>query len=57
MRYSPADISAQAAIDIMEKENASLTDRPRSIAAGEVMSGDKRILMVGHGERYRKLRK
>lgn len=47
----------QAAIDIMEKENAYLVDRPRVIAAGEVMSGDKRILLVRHGERFRKLRK
>ena len=47
----------QAAIDIMEKENASLVDRPRAIAAGEILSGDKRILLVGQGERWRKLRK
>ncbi|KAH8113419.1 cytochrome P450 [Phellopilus nigrolimitatus] len=47
----------QAAIDILEKENASLVDRPRSISAGETMSGDKRILLIGQGERFRKLRK
>ncbi|PAV20692.1 cytochrome P450 [Pyrrhoderma noxium] len=47
----------QAAIDIMEKENAYLVDRPRNIAAGEILSGDKRILLIRHGERFRKLRK
>lgn len=41
----------------MEKENASLVDRPDSIAAGKIMSGDKRILLIGQGERFRKLRK
>ena len=41
----------------MEKENAALVDRPDSIAAGKVMSGDKRILLIGQGERFRKLRK
>ncbi|THH11537.1 hypothetical protein EW145_g596 [Phellinidium pouzarii] len=47
----------QAAIDIMEKENASLADRPRIISAGEIMSGGKRMLMVGSGERFKKMRK
>ena len=47
----------KAAIDIMEKENASLVDRPRAIAAGEILSGDMRILLLGRGERWRKLRK
>ncbi|KAL5527311.1 hypothetical protein ACEPAG_6102 [Sanghuangporus baumii] len=47
----------QAAIDIMEKQGAFLVDRPRSIAAGEILSGDKRILIVRHGDRFRKLRK
>ena len=49
--------SFQAATDIMEKENAALVDRPDSISAGKVMSGDKRILLIGQGERFRKLRK
>lgn len=57
LRASFAKNSIQAAIDIMEKENASLVDRPRTIAAGEIFSGDKRILLVGQGERWRKLRK
>lgn len=47
----------QPAKDILEKENASLNDRPRSIAAGKVLSGDKRILLVGQGMRFQKLRK
>ena len=41
----------------MEKEGAALVDRPHSISAGEIMSGGMRILLVGQGERYRKLRK
>ena len=41
----------------MEKQNSALVDRPRSIAAGEIVSGDKRTLLVGQGERLKKLRK
>ncbi|OAX30774.1 cytochrome P450, partial [Rhizopogon vinicolor AM-OR11-026] len=47
----------QAAMDIMEKEGASLVDRPRSIAAGEMLSGGMRILMARSGDRFRRLRK
>jgi hypothetical protein len=32
-------------------------DLVQSIMAGETMSGDKRILLVGYGERWRRLRK
>lgn len=41
----------------MEKEGASLVDRPRSIAAGEMLSGGMRILMARSGDRFRRLRK
>lgn len=41
----------------MQKNGAELADRPLSIAAGEIMSGGKRTLLVGAGERLRKLRK
>ena len=41
----------------MEKENAFLADRPRSIAAGEILSGGKRILLTGSGDKFRRLRK
>ncbi|OCH89087.1 cytochrome P450 [Obba rivulosa] len=47
----------QAAQEIMTKHSLDLADRPRTIAAGEVMSGNMRILLVGAGERMRKLRK
>jgi cytochrome P450 len=41
----------------MEKEGASLVDRPRSIAAGEMLSNGMRITMARYGERFRRLRK
>ena len=47
----------QAAIDIMEKENASLADRPHNISAGEIMSGNKRTLLMGQGDGFKKFRK
>ncbi|KDQ65052.1 hypothetical protein JAAARDRAFT_146391, partial [Jaapia argillacea MUCL 33604] len=47
----------QAATDIMEKEGASLVDRPRSISGGETLSGGMRTLLVGAGDRLRKLRR
>ena len=41
----------------MEKEGSVLADRPRMIGASEFLSGDKRIALVGTGERFRRLRK
>jgi hypothetical protein len=41
----------------MEKEGGSLVDRPRSIAAGEMLSNEMRITMARYGERFRRLRK
>ncbi|KAG2038135.1 cytochrome P450 [Suillus americanus] len=49
--------SVEAAADIMEKEGGSLVDRPRSIAAGEMLSNGMRILMARSGDRFRRLRK
>ncbi|KAJ7217488.1 cytochrome P450 [Mycena haematopus] len=46
-----------AAVEIMEKEGASVADRPSSIAAGDTLSGGMRTLLIGTGERLRKLRK
>jgi cytochrome P450 len=40
----------------MEKKGGSLIDRPRSIAAGEMLSRGMRILMAS-GDRFRRLRK
>lgn len=47
----------QEAIDIMEKEGASLVDRPTSISAGETLSGGMRVLLTPAGERFKKLRR
>ncbi|KAH7922012.1 cytochrome P450 [Leucogyrophana mollusca] len=47
----------QAAWEIMEKEGGALVDRPRSIAAGEILSGGMRILLERSGERFRRLRR
>ncbi|KAG2109037.1 cytochrome P450 [Suillus discolor] len=49
--------SIEAAIDIMEKEGASLVDRPRSIAAGEMLSNGMRVVLARYGDRLRRLRK
>ncbi|KAK2467459.1 hypothetical protein APHAL10511_000314 [Amanita phalloides] len=47
----------QAAIDIMEKEGSNTYDRPRSIAAGETLSGGMRLLITPAGERFKKMRR
>ncbi|KAF5389652.1 hypothetical protein D9757_004118 [Collybiopsis confluens] len=47
----------QAAIEIMEKHGADLADRPASIAAGDTLSGGMRILLMRHGETFKKLRR
>ncbi|KAK0222504.1 cytochrome P450 [Armillaria nabsnona] len=47
----------QAAVDIMEKEGASLVDRPRSISAGETLSGGMRTLLTPAGDRFKKMRR
>ncbi len=54
---SPRDHYSQAACDIMEKEGASLVDRPRSIAAGDTLSGGMRVLLTPAGQRLKRLRK
>ncbi|PBK80872.1 cytochrome P450 [Armillaria gallica] len=49
-RYEPA-------LEIMEKENAILQDRPRSIALQETMCKNMRLLMMKAGERFKKFRR
>ncbi|KAG2046951.1 cytochrome P450 [Suillus hirtellus] len=49
--------SVEAAVDIMEKEGGSLVDRPRSIAASEILSNGLSLTMARYGERFRRLRK
>ncbi|KAF8553251.1 cytochrome P450 [Imleria badia] len=46
-----------AATEIMEKEGSALTDRPPMIAVNELLSGCKRITLIGSGERFHQLRK
>ncbi|EIM88728.1 cytochrome P450 [Stereum hirsutum FP-91666 SS1] len=47
----------KAAMDILEKEGVSSADRPQNIAASDILSGGKRLLLLGVGERFRKSRK
>ncbi|KAJ3991791.1 cytochrome P450 [Lentinula boryana] len=47
----------QAAVEIMEKHGADLSDRPISVAAGETLSGGMRILLMKSGGTFKKLRK
>ncbi|KAF9235334.1 cytochrome P450 [Melanogaster broomeanus] len=46
-----------AATEIMEKEGGALVDRPRSVAVGEMLSNNMRIVAAGSGEQFRRLRK
>lgn len=41
----------------MEKENAILQDRPRSIAVQETLCRNMRMLMMRAGERYKRFRR
>ena len=45
------------ALELMEKEGASLGDRPPWVAASEMVSGGMRILLINAGKRFRKLRR
>ncbi|EIW74037.1 cytochrome P450 [Coniophora puteana RWD-64-598 SS2] len=47
----------QAAVDIMEKQGSSSVDRPRTIAAGEMLSGDHRLVFARAGDRFKRMRK
>lgn len=50
-------LSIQAAVDILVKHSAETTDRPRAIAASEMLSQGFRILMTPAGERLKKYRR
>ena len=41
----------------MQKRGADLADRPEFVAAGDFLSGGMRTLLVGVGERLRRLRR
>ncbi|KAI4294388.1 cytochrome P450 [Schizophyllum commune Loenen D] len=47
----------KAAIELLERHAPSFADRPRAIAAGEVLSGGMRTLLIPKGERIKKLRR
>ncbi|EMD34420.1 hypothetical protein CERSUDRAFT_140923 [Gelatoporia subvermispora B] len=46
----------QAAVEIMGGHSADIADRPRAVAAGEIISGGFRLLLSSGKERVRKLR-
>ncbi|KAG1748502.1 cytochrome P450 [Suillus paluster] len=46
-----------AVVDIMEKQGASLADRPRLVAAGEMLTGGLSILLIPPGIRWRRMRR
>lgn len=48
---------AQESVDIMEKEGGLLADRPRAVAAGEMMSRGLRMILSPAGEQFRRLRR
>lgn len=41
----------------MEKEGSALADRPRAVAAGEIVSKGMRFVLLRRGERFRRFRK
>ncbi|KAG2053936.1 cytochrome P450 [Suillus hirtellus] len=47
----------QESVDIMEKEGGLLADRPRAVAAGEILSAGLRMILAPAGEQFRRLRK
>jgi hypothetical protein len=51
------DILLQAAVDIMEKQGGSVADRPRMIAAGEILRGGQSLVFAPVGERFRLMRR
>ncbi|KAG1742246.1 cytochrome P450 [Suillus paluster] len=46
-----------AAVDIMEKQGGSVADRPRFVAAGEILSGGLSTLLTPAGDRLRRMRR
>ncbi|KAG2150821.1 cytochrome P450 [Suillus clintonianus] len=47
----------QESNDIMEKEGGVLADRPRAVAAGEILSRGLYMILAPAGEQFRRLRK
>ena len=48
---------ATSAHQILEKQSAVSSDRPRLIMAGDLISDNRRILIMPYGPRWRKFRK
>ncbi|KAG2119197.1 cytochrome P450 [Suillus clintonianus] len=46
-----------AVVDIMEKQGGSLADRPRLVAAGEILSGGLSIIFTPAGSMWRRMRR
>jgi len=44
-------------MDIMEKQSGSLADRPRLVAAGEILTGGLSIGFAHVGDRFRRMRR
>jgi hypothetical protein len=49
-------LPSRSAQELLEKHAGATADRPHSIA-GNIMSGRMRILLIGYGDHWRKLRK
>ncbi|KAN0101001.1 Cytochrome P450 [Tylopilus felleus] len=47
----------QESVDIMEREGGLLADRPRSVAAGEILSRGLRMILSPANEQFRRLRR
>ncbi|KAG1769881.1 cytochrome P450 [Suillus placidus] len=46
-----------AVVDIMEKQGGSLADRPRLVAAGEILNGGLSIILTPAGSMWRRMRR
>ncbi|KAG1764745.1 cytochrome P450 [Suillus occidentalis] len=46
----------KAAVEIMEKQGGALGDRPRMIAAGEILSGGQSMGFMHAGDKFRRMR-
>ncbi|KZT68699.1 cytochrome P450 [Daedalea quercina L-15889] len=47
----------QAAVDILIKHSAETMDRPRAVAAHEILSGSMRVVLTGEGDRIKRMRR
>jgi hypothetical protein len=54
---SKFDILLQAAVDIMERQGGSVADRPRMVAAGEILSRGQSLAFTPAGDRFRLMRR